>query len=170
MTAPVHQNAWGEIPGRILHLSALAGGIVLFLIMILVAVSVFFRYALGQPILGNQEIVEIGMSVVVMLAIPYTSFTNQHIRVDIFDHVLGDFGRFFADLISRSIGVFVLVLLVRKSWGKALDAYEYGDVTNMIEVPVWIAYAAICFGMGLFILVLILKIMSQFKHGVRGYE
>lgn len=170
MASPVSKGVLGDIPERILRASALLAGFMLLAIMGLVAVSVFYRYALNQPILGNQELVEIGMSVVVMLAIPYTSLRGEHIRVDIFDGSLGDAGRFFADLFSRSIGIFVLVLLVRKAWGKMLDAHEYGDVTNMIEVPVAIAYGAICFGMGLFIVVLVLKLIDQIRHGVAGYE
>jgi len=106
----------------------------------------------------------------VMLAMPFTSFSGSHIRVDIFDRRLGAAGRFFGDLISRTVGIFVLGLLVRKTWDKALDAHEYGDVTNMIEIPVWIAYGAITFGMGLFILVLAGQIVGQIRHGVTGYE
>ena len=170
MSASEQLGAQGGTLERVFRFSALLGGIVLFAIMILVSVAVFFRYVLNQPILGNQELVEIGMAVVVMLAIPYTSLKGQHIRVDIFDNMLGDAGRFFCDLVSRSIGVFVLYLLVQKAWDKALDAYEYEDVTNMIEIPVWIAYGAITAGMGLFACVLVLKIISQIRHGVRGYE
>jgi len=170
MSVSEDSGARGSFPERALRLAALIGGFALFLIMGLVAVSVIFRYVLGMPIFGSQEIVEIGMSVVVMLAMPFTSFSGSHIRVDIFDRRLGAAGRFFGDLISRTVGIFVLGLLVRKTWDKALDAHEYGDVTNMIEIPVWIAYGAITFGMGLFILVLAGQIVGQIRHGVTGYE
>ena len=159
-----------HLPERVLHFGALLGGLVLFGIMLLVSVSVFFRYALNQPILGNQELVEIGMSVVVMLAMPYAALTGQHIRVDILDHRLGSAGRFACDLFARAVSILVLGLLVRKAWGKALDAHEYGDVTNMIEVPVWIAYGAIALGMGVFILVLALQLFLQFRRGIPNYE
>ena len=138
--------------------------------MLLVSISVFFRYALAQPILGSQELVEIGMAAVVMLAMPYTAIKGQHIRVDILDQHLGPFGRFAGDLFSRIVSIFVLFLLVRKAWDKALDAHEYGDVTNMIEIPVLIAYGSITLGMGLFILVLCLQTITQLRHGVAGYE
>lgn len=160
----------GSLPERVLHLGALLGGLVLFAIMLLVSVSVFFRYALNQPILGNQELVEIGMSVVVMLAMPYAALTEQHIRVDILDHRLGSAGRFAGDLLARVVSILVLGLLVRKAWNKALDAHEYGDVTNMIEVPVWIAYGAITLGMSFFLLVLALQLFLQFRRGAAGYE
>ena len=125
---------------------------------------------MNQPILGDQELVEIGMSLVVMLAMPFATWKGEHIRVDILDERLGSVGRFLGDLFARSIGIFVLYLLVGKALDKAFDAYEYEDVTNMIEIPVWIAYGAISVGMGLFILVLVLQLALQLRQGWSNYE
>ncbi len=136
-------------------------GLILFAIMLLIAVSVFFRYLLNQPILGTQEIVQLGMVLVVMLAMPYTAIRNDHIRVDIFDKALGINGRFVGDFLSRLLGILVLSLLVWKSSLKALDAKEYEDTTNMLELPLWPIYTAIAFGMSLFILVLLTELIRQ---------
>jgi len=51
-----------------------------------------------------------------------------------------------------------------------LDAHKYGDVTNMLEIPVSIAYGAITIGFGLSILVLLSQLYSQFRHGPANYE
>ncbi|WP_305989295.1 TRAP transporter small permease [Roseibium sp. MMSF_3544] len=158
------------LPERVLALAALASGLILCGVMVLVMVSVFFRYVLSAPLLGSQEIVQLGMVFVVMLAMPYTALTNQHIRVDIFDPRLGELGRYICDIFARLLGICVLYMLVEKAWDKMLDAVEYEDVTNMIELPLWTAYAAICAGMGLYILVLLLQLWRQFRTGVRGYE
>lgn len=155
---------------RLFKYTALVGGIVLFAVMALVSVSVFFRYALNQPILGDQELVEIGMALVVMLAMPFTTWKGDHIRVDILDNQLGSIGRFLGDIFARAVGIFVLYLLVRKATDKAFDAYEYEDVTNMIEIPVWIAYGAISAGMGLFALVLAVQLALQIQKGWTNYE
>ena len=40
----------------------------------------------------------------------------------------------------------------------------------MIELPVWIAYGAITFGMGLFAVVLAGQLIGQFLQGVTDYE
>ncbi len=156
--------------GRLFYGVALLGGAVLFAIMLLVSWSVFARYVLNAPILGDQELVEIGMSLVVMMAMPFATATGSHIRVDILDNKLGAMGRFLCDLLARGIGAYVLFLLIGKTWDKALDAYEYNDVTNMIEIPVWIAYGAITAGMGLFSIILALQLIDQVRHGVSGYE
>ena len=149
---------------------AMIGGLVLFAIMLLVSWAVFARYVLNDPILGDQELVEIGMSFVVMMAMPFCALKGAHIRVDILDGPLGETGRFVADVFARVVAIFVLFLLCRKALDKALDAYEYDDVTNMIELPVWTAYAGIVAGMGAFMLVLVWQLVQQFRQGVKGYE
>lgn len=158
---------WSE---RLLKAVALLGGCVLFAIMLLISWAVFARYVLNQPILGDSELVEIGMSLVVMMAMPFTTLRGGHIRVDFLDRALGNLGRFIGDLFARLVACFVLYLLIQKTWDKTLDAHEYGDVTNMIELPVWIPYGAITIGMGLYGLVLLAQVIAQFLKGVRGYE
>ena len=166
------QNRSGvrEIPGRLLKVTAYLGGGVLFVIMLFVSWSVFCRYILNEPILGDQEIVEIGMSLVVMLAMPFATFSSVHIRVDVLDNKLGAMGRFLGDLFARGIACFVLYLLIGKTTDKMFDAYKYDDVTNMIEIPVWIAYAAATLGMGLMGVVFAAQLVLQLRKGVARYE
>lgn len=154
-----------DIPERLLGWVATLAGAALFGIMVLVTVSVLFRYVLHAPILGSQEMVQLGMVFVIMLAMPYTALRGQHIRVDIFDHYLGRTGRFACDAVARLAGMAVLFLLARKSVAKAIDAWKYEDVTNMIELPLWTAYAAVAAGMGLFMIVLALQLWRQIKAG-----
>lgn len=149
---------------------AVISGIALFLLMCLVSYTVFRRYVMNNPVLGDAELVQIGMSLVVMMAMPYATFSGAHIRVDIFDRKIGAWGRYLGDVMARSLGAFFLFLLIQKTWDKALDAHEYGDVTNMIEIPVWIAYGAITVGMGGYALVLIAQLVVQFLSGVKDYE
>ena len=159
-----------EAAERLLHVLAAISGAVLFLLMCLVSFAVFRRYVLNDPVLGDAELVQIGMSIVVMMAMPYATLAGAHIRVDIFDSKIGVWGRFIGDVIARFIGSFILLLLIKKTWTKALDAYEYGDVTNMIEIPVWIAYFAITIGMGGYAVVLCSQLIIQLVSGVRDYE
>ena len=155
---------------RLLRWLAIAGGVVLAALMLLVSAAVFCRYVLNQPILGDQELVEIGMSVVVMMAMPFAALKGAHIRIDILDRAIGRHGRFWGDVFARLVSCYVLFLLIRKTWDKMLDAHKYGDVTNMIEIPVWITYAAITGGMGLFSAILAAQLIGQFRQGVTCYQ
>jgi TRAP-type C4-dicarboxylate transport system permease small subunit len=159
-----------ELSGRLLKALAAFSGAALFVIMCLVSYAVFRRYVMNDPVLGDAEIVQIGMSIVVMMAMPYATASGAHIRVDIFDRKIGHWGRYLGDVLARSLGAYILFLLIQKTWDKALDAHEYGDVTNMIEIPVWIAYGAITIGMGGYAVVLIVQLVFQFLSGVKDYE
>lgn len=165
-----------NVPSRLswmeplLKFVALLGGLILFAIMLLVSVAVFYRYRLNDPILGDTELVQIGMSLVVMMAMPYVTLKGAHIRVDIVDPLLGNKGRFVCDVFARGISCFVLFLLIRKTFDKTLEAIEYEDVTNMIELPLWIPYGAITIGFALAVLVLISQLIAQFLHGWKHYE
>ena len=110
------------------------------------------------------------MSLVVMLAMPYVTLRGEHIRVDILDRFLGSYGRYLGDVFARLVSCFVLYLLITKTWAKTLDAHEYGDVTNMIEIPVWIAYGAITIGFGLTLLVLVGQLLLQLRMSPANYE
>ena len=170
MSGAQNNDARGGLPERILGLVSHLAGMALFGLMLLVAVQVFARYVLRDPILGAEEITQMGMVFVVMLAMPNAAITGKHIRVDILDRYLGDFGRFACDLAGRVIAIAVLFLLIRQAWKKALEAHEFGDVTNMIELPLAAAFGAIAVGMGAYMLVLALQVVRQFAHGVKGYE
>ena len=163
-------SARGHLPERVLGWISHLSGLTLFCLMILVTVSVFFRYVLSSPLLGAEEITQIGMVFVVMLAMPHAAIRNKHIRVDIFDNQLGRFGRFVCDAVVRVISIVVLFLLVRKSLDRSLDAHEYGDVTNMIELPLSFAHGAITLGMGAYMLVIALQLYRQFRQGARHYD
>jgi len=154
---------------RLLKYVALVGGFILFAIMLLVTVAVFNRKVLNEPILGDFEIVKIGLSLVVMMAMPYVTLRGAHIRVDILDQYIGNYGRFLGDVFARLVSCFVFFLLIGKTWNKMLDAHKYGDVTNMIEIPVSIAYAAITIGFGLSILVLAGQLILQLRQGPKHY-
>ena len=157
-------------PGRLLQGVALIGGLVLVALMLLVTWAVFTRYILNDPILGDVELIEMGMPLVVMMAMPFAAWQGAHIRVDILDARLGERGRFYGDVFSRAISIFVIFLLITKTTDKAFDAWEFEDVTNMMEIPVWIPYTAITIGMALFGAVLAWQLVEQFRRGVAGYE
>jgi len=166
---PVQETGASQWVERLLKSVALIGGIILFAIMLLVSVAVFNRKVLNAPIMGDFEIVKIGLSLVVMMAMPYVTLRGAHIRVDILDQYIGRYGRFFGDVFARLVSCFVFFLLIGKTWKKMLDAHKYGDVTNMMEIPVSIAYGAITIGFGLSLLVLAGQLFQQLRAGPGRY-
>lgn len=143
--------------GRTTRVLAKLAGLVLILLVLLVTASVFARYFFNAPLLGANEVVQLGAVALVMLAMPYCTSEGAHVRADVFDPFIGRLGRFAGDIISRGLAILALVILVSRSWQKTMDAIEFDEVSNMLGMPIWPFYGLICAGMALSALVLALQ-------------
>ncbi|MEF2072941.1 TRAP transporter small permease [Consotaella aegiceratis] len=138
---------------------AAAAGVILVLMVGLVCLSVVLRYFVNAPILGVNEIVQLGAVALVMLAMPWCTDQEGHVRADVFDGLIGHVGRIVGDVGSRVLSASVLGVLVYRSWDKMLDAYEYEDATNMLALPIWPFYGIMAVGIGLCVVVLAIQIL-----------
>jgi TRAP-type transport system small permease protein len=157
--------AWSRRFDRATLILASLAGLGLIFMVITIAVSVVMRYVLGQPMLGVNEIVQLTAVAVVMLALPYCTDERAHVRVDVLDNAIGAGGRWFGDVLSRVLSGFVLSILVWRAGWKAYDAWEFGDATNMLGLPIWPFYALIALGMALCVLVLAEQLLLLFVTG-----
>lgn len=144
---------------------ASVAGVFLIAMTCLISIAVIMRYVAGQPILGVNEIVQLIAVALAMLALPYTTHSQRHVRADIFDPALGAMGRFLADLLTRALSIAALCYLVVRAKDKALDAHEFGDATNMLELPIWPFYGLIALGMSLCIIVFALQFVTILAQG-----
>lgn len=147
-----------------LALSALAGVCLVFM-MGMITLAVLMRYIVGQPLLGVNEIVQMTSVAVVMAALPYCTFHNGHVSVDVFDRFIGHWGRLIGDVVSRLLSIFVLAALCRRAVLRALDAHEFGDVTNMLNLPQWPFFAILAAGAGLSAVVFVEQILVEVLTG-----
>ncbi|MFV0243594.1 MAG: TRAP transporter small permease [Qingshengfaniella sp.] len=143
------------------------GGICLLSVVLIVAAGVFMRYVMHTPILGVNEIVQLAALALVMSAMPYCTFGNHHVNVDVFDRMLGAYGRLLGDVLARVLSVFVLGVLTHRAVLKALDALEWGDATNMLGLPIWPFYGILAAGAGLCVIVYAVQIVTLLMRGAR---
>lgn len=145
---------------------ATIAAIVLAGMMVFVFVGAILRYAFNAPIPGGNEVLEMASVAAVMLTVPYCTTSDAHVRIDLLDTVLGRVGRAMTDFLYRVIGIVVLWFLTHSYIARSRDAYEFEDVTNMLDIPIWPFYALIVFGMGLYGLILAAQlVVSLFKKG-----
>ncbi|MFN7092828.1 MAG: TRAP transporter small permease [Allorhizobium sp.] len=145
-------------------LSTLAGISLLFL-MAVITISVLARYLFNSPVTGVDEIIQLTAVSVVMLALPHATLSGAHVRVDIFDQLLGRWGRLAGDVVARCLSGFVLAILASRAWGKMLDAYEYEDTTNMLGLPIWPFYGILATGIALCLVVYAVELFSILSRG-----
>lgn len=165
----IKQPSWSAHADQVPALLAIGAGICLIAMVAVVTLGVTMRYVVGNPLLGVNEIVQLIAVALAMLALPYCTSSGVHVRVDLFDRPLGRWGRLFGDLLSRILSVVALFFLCRQAWSKAIEAVEFGDVTNMLELPLWPFYGAIFAGMALCALVYLVEILGLIL-GWRGED
>ena len=164
MTTRPGSGRWSVLDRSSRALAALSV-VTLIWMMGVIFVAVLMRYALNAPILGANEIVQMSSVALVMLALPFATQTETHVRVDVLDNWIGRYGRFLGDLVARGLAIFVLSVLVRRTWQRLWDAYEFEDATNMLDVPYWPFYGLIALGMALNVAVLVAQAVDGLLRG-----
>lgn len=106
----------------------------------------------------------------IMAALPYCTYHNGHVMVDVFDKALGHWGRLISDISSRALSIFVLVVLSHRAVMKAQDAWEFEDVTNMLSIPIWPFYSILAAGAGLCALIYFEQILLALVTGNEGED
>lgn len=139
--------------------------ICLIAIVAIVSVGVVMRYVFGAPLLGVNEFVQLTAVALVMAALPFCTARNDHVAVDVFDDMLGRRGRLAGDVISRLLSGIMLGLLAQRAVIKALDAWEWGDATNMLRIPIWPFYVVLAVGAGLCVLVMAAQLVLTITRG-----
>jgi TRAP-type C4-dicarboxylate transport system permease small subunit len=144
----VKQNAWLTWISQADIWLAIVSAIVLAGMMVFVFAGAVLRYVFNAPIAGGNEVLEMASVTAVMLAIPHCAARDLHIRIDLLDGVLGRVGRALTDILYRVIGVIVLWFLTNSYVARCLEAVEFEDTTNMLDIPIWPFYGLVAFGMG----------------------
>ena len=130
----------GRVLFDISRVLAVFGGIILFGMACLTAVSVTGRAALSEPIPGDFELVSIGIGVAIFAFLPYCQITRANVLVDFFMTRAPVRAKTFCDAIG---GLFYLVIGAILTWRLVLgglDMYRYSERTMTINFPRWTTF------------------------------
>jgi TRAP-type C4-dicarboxylate transport system permease small subunit len=134
-------NELGLILNRISIALAYCGGVVVALIGLMSAVSIIGRTAIGRPIVGDFELVEIGTAIAGTLFIAYCQATYGHISVDFFTLKAS---KRVCDALDRFGALSMAVMYFAVGWRTftgTLDIWRSGETSMLMGVPIWIGYA-----------------------------
>ncbi|MAZ01954.1 MAG: C4-dicarboxylate ABC transporter substrate-binding protein [Sneathiella sp.] len=140
-------------------ISALA----IFSVMILGVTQVLSRKLLNWPILGYIDFIEQSMVIFAFFGIAYCQRLGGHVRMDLFMAKFSARPLYFFEGLATLIGLFVITVLIDTSWLHFLRAYQLGDSTIDIGLPIWPAKLVIPLAFG----VLWVRFALQFVGFVR---
>jgi TRAP-type C4-dicarboxylate transport system permease small subunit len=118
-------------------LLGIVAGAILFAMMALTAVDVFQRYVMGVAIRGAFEVTELMMVVLIFAGLPLVSLKDEHVTVDLLDHVLPAPVRRGLRALGHLVAGVALVGMSWLLWRKAGQVVEYGDVTAALQLALW---------------------------------
>ncbi len=130
---------FGRVLERVAQGFALAGGVMLLAVTALTVTSVVGRSVFNRPVLGDFELVEIGVAVAVFAFLPYCQLCRGNVVVDFFAQRAGARARAraWADAAHSLIYALIAALF---AWRLALGGVElraWGETSMILGVPIW---------------------------------
>jgi TRAP-type C4-dicarboxylate transport system permease small subunit len=132
----------GRFLMRTSEVLALMGGFVLLLVMVLTVFSVIGRTAFNTPLLGDSEIVEVGVAFSIFSFLAYCQMRGSNVIVDFFTKPLPQRMRDGIDAISNLVFAAVVTILTWRLALGGLDTFRNGDFSMFLQIPAWWGYVA----------------------------
>lgn len=131
---------FGSVLTRVCEGLALLGGIVLLLVMMLTVVSVIGGAAFNRPLLGDSEVVEIGVAFSIFSYLAWCQIRGANVIVDFFTRPLPARVRDLIDTMCDLVFAFVVLVLTWRLAIGGLDTFHRGDVSTFLQIPNWWGY------------------------------
>ena len=146
---------------------AMAGGLVVIVLMVLMTADAIGRKTLGA-VPGALEFTEALMVGAVFLPQMYVQRHREHVLVTVTTDWLPRRVRFAIDGLAAGVGLVVFALLTWLAIGKAWDAWLVKEYrVAIITVPIWPFRWLIPLGTGFLCLQLVLTMIQDFGHALR---
>lgn len=151
----------GRALARLTRALALVGGALLLVAVAITIVSVAGRYALGEPVPGDYELVEIICAVAIFLFFPYTHAADGNITAEFFTAGLSVRRRRALDTVHDVIFAVLAALMTLRLGHGLIDTYHSGETSLLIRIPIWWPYCFAVACMGLLTVICIWRIAAN---------
>lgn len=106
--------------------------------MMLTVADVFLRTFFSYPMRGVLELVELGLACTIFLALPAVFLRDEHLVVDVIDHLAKKPVVRLLDLAGAIVSLVVLAVMLWQMVPLARTMHEFGDVTSDLSLPkIW---------------------------------
>ena len=158
------------ITDRIIGSAERLAGAFLAFVVALTFVSVALRYVFAWSIPDSYDLSRNFLGILIFWGIAVTGFRGDHITVELLWNALPRRGRHALDLLATLFTLFCMAAFAWAMAGKVLDALSSGETTYDLHLPVWPFYALAWLGIGGSVLLLIVRLLRQFRHPMPDAE
>jgi TRAP-type C4-dicarboxylate transport system permease small subunit len=167
MSAAPDSTGRAELDGfarRLIEGWALLGGALLVVIALMNTWSIVSLSALGFPVPGDFEMVEIGVAIAAFSFLPYCQLTGANVTADIFTANASPRWIAAFSLLSAVIAALFSMLLLWRMYDGMGSYIEYEEVTTILNIPIWIAYPPILISLSLLVLASIMTLRESIRE------
>ncbi|MFZ2651939.1 MAG: TRAP transporter small permease [Burkholderiaceae bacterium] len=155
MAETAEPGSWARFQSlaqRLIEGWALLGGVLLVLIALMNTWSVISLAALGFPIPGDFEMVEIGVAVAAFSFLPYCQLKGANVTADIFTAKASPWWVALFTLLAALVAAFFSLLLLWRMSDGLVSYLRYQEVTTILNIPLWTAFPPILTSLALLVL------------------
>jgi TRAP-type C4-dicarboxylate transport system permease small subunit len=116
--------------------------------MLLTVVDVTLRAVFNRPLEGTYDLIQLGLACTIYIALPAVFLRDEHLVVDVIDHLAGKRVVRVLDTIGAAVSLGVLVLMLWHMVPLARDMQEFGDVTADLSIPKIVYWIPVLVGVG----------------------
>jgi len=160
-------DALGRLLHRIASVFAIAGGLVLVGMILLVVVSVLGRAIFLLPVPGDFEMVGLACGIAIFLFLPYCYLQRGNVVVDVFVAHLSAGATRALDAVAALVFALVSALFAWRMIFGLIDTLRYQDISMIVGVPLWWAYP---FAVASFGLMAVAALYTVFHPGSPAHD
>jgi TRAP-type C4-dicarboxylate transport system permease small subunit len=112
-------------------------GVAIFVLMLVAVYQVFGRTLFGTAIYGYIDYIEQATAIFAFLGIAYCQKVGGHIRMEILLTTMPRRLLWWVETFGIILSLVIVAVLIYGSYFNFLRAYELGDSTMDIQLPVW---------------------------------
>lgn len=131
--------------------------------VLLTVADVVLRTFFRMPIQGMLELIELGLACTIFIALPAVFLRDEHLVVDVVDHLFRPAVVRVLDLAGALVSLGVLVVMAWQMVRLARAMHEFGDVTSDLSIPKLWYWVPVLFGIGASALAVALFIVRWFR-------
>jgi TRAP-type C4-dicarboxylate transport system permease small subunit len=165
---PTERGAAAAVLERLCDLNAIVGGVVLVGIAGMTVVSVIGRAFFSHPILGDVELVQLGLAVVVASFLPYTQYKRANIIVDFFTARARARTQHAMDAFGTLLYTVVMALVLWRVAAGGLAMRESQESSMLMGLPLWWPYMLMLPGLALCVVIGVQQALAQARLAFGG--
>lgn len=144
---------------------ALAGGVVLLMLIGMSLISLIGRKLFSAPIRGDMELMEMGAAVAIAAFLPLCELHGRHIKADAFTLMAPARVNRWLDTFAHGLMLLAASVLAWRTFLQMCDNMTYGDVSTLLSVPMWVPLMLLIPSLVLLALAALARVLDLIKIG-----